>query len=158
MSSVRGPLAPIQIRGKLAVVRLGVEPSVVQVVELAVEVDRAVAVPQQPDDVQRLLEAGDRLGEVEAIRHGVLGLAAAEAEDEAALGEVVEGQRGLRQHRRDAGAPCRPRWSTSGTFLVSTAAAAATAMPSRWRCGDGETVARSVNSGVQIESGQKLTM
>ena len=47
---------------------------------------------------------------------------------------------------------------TSGTFSVSTAAAAATAMASRWRCGDGETVARSVNSGVQIESGQKLTM
>ena len=45
-----------------------------------------------------------------------------------------------------------------GTFFVSTAAAAATAMASRWRCGDGETVARSVNSGVQIESGQKLTM
>ena len=45
-----------------------------------------------------------------------------------------------------------------GVRLVSTAAAAATAMPSRWRCGDGETVARSVNSGVQIESGQKLTM
>ena len=47
---------------------------------------------------------------------------------------------------------------TSGTFSVSTAAAAATAMPSRWRCGDGEATARSVNSGVQIESGQKLTM
>ena len=45
-----------------------------------------------------------------------------------------------------------------GTFLVSTAAAAATARPSRWRCGDGEEIARSVNSGVQIESGQKLTM
>ena len=47
---------------------------------------------------------------------------------------------------------------TSGTFSVSAAAAAATARPSRWRCGDGEAVARSVNSGVQIESGQKLTM
>ena len=46
----------------------------------------------------------------------------------------------------------------SGTFSVSTAAAAATANPSRWRCGDGEALARSVNSGVQIESGQKLTM
>jgi hypothetical protein len=46
----------------------------------------------------------------------------------------------------------------SGTFLVSTAVAAATAMPSRCRCGEGELSARSVNSGVQIESGQKLTM
>ena len=45
-----------------------------------------------------------------------------------------------------------------GTFFVSTAAAPATAMASRWRCGEGEAVARSVNSGVQIESGQKLTM
>jgi hypothetical protein len=47
---------------------------------------------------------------------------------------------------------------TSGTFLVKTAAADATAKPSRWRCGDGDALARSVNSGVQIESGQKLTM
>lgn len=47
---------------------------------------------------------------------------------------------------------------TSGTLLVSTAAAAATAIASRCRCGVFETVARSVNSGVQIESGQKLTM
>jgi hypothetical protein len=47
---------------------------------------------------------------------------------------------------------------TRGTFFVSTAAAAATAIPSRWRCGDREAVARSVNSGVQMESGQKLTM
>ena len=46
----------------------------------------------------------------------------------------------------------------SGVFLVRTAAAALTAMPSRWRCGLGEALARSVNSGVQIESGQKLTM
>ena len=44
------------------------------------------------------------------------------------------------------------------TLRVNTAAAAATAMPSRLRCGDGDAVARSVNSGVQIESGQKLTM
>lgn len=43
---------------------------------------------------------------------------------------------------------------TSGTRSVSTAAAAATDRPSRWRCGDGDAVARSVNSGVQIESGQ----
>ena len=41
---------------------------------------------------------------------------------------------------------------------MAVAAAAATDRPSRWRCGDGEAVARSVNSGVQIESGQKLTM
>jgi hypothetical protein len=47
---------------------------------------------------------------------------------------------------------------TTGTLEVSTAAAAATDMASRWRCGDGETVARSVNSGVQMESGQKPTM
>ena len=46
----------------------------------------------------------------------------------------------------------------SGTVVVSAAAAAATAMPSRWRCGDGDTVARSVNSGVHKASGQKLTM
>ncbi|BBY41727.1 hypothetical protein MCEL_00220 [Mycolicibacterium celeriflavum] len=45
-----------------------------------------------------------------------------------------------------------------GTLRVNTAAAAATAIPSRCRCGDGETVARSVNSGVQMESGQKLTI
>ena len=44
------------------------------------------------------------------------------------------------------------------TFWVRTAAADATASPSRWRCGDGDALARSVNSGVQIESGQKLTM
>ena len=59
-------------------------------------------------------------------------------------------------------AGCRRTVSTTvvtiGVLLVSTAAAAATAMPSRCRCGEGETVARSVNSGVQIESGQKLTM
>jgi hypothetical protein len=57
---------------------------------------------------------------------------------------------------------CRRTVSTTlvtiGTFLVSTAAAAATAIPSRWRCGEGDVVARSVNSGVQIASGQKLTM
>lgn len=47
---------------------------------------------------------------------------------------------------------------TSGTRSVSTAAAAATASPSRCRCGEAEAVARSVNSGAQIESGQKLTM
>ena len=37
-------------------------------------------------------------------------------------------------------------------------AVAATAMASRCLCGEGETVARSVNSGVQMESGQKLTI
>ena len=68
-----------------------------QVVELAVEIDGAIAFPEQPDDVQRFLEAADGLGEVEPIRHGVLGLAAAETEDEAALGEVVDGQRALRK-------------------------------------------------------------
>ena len=47
---------------------------------------------------------------------------------------------------------------TSGTFSVNTAAAAAIANPSRWRCGEGEAFARSVNSGVQRASGQKLTM
>ncbi len=57
---------------------------------------------------------------------------------------------------------CRRTVSTTLVAMarssVSTAAAAATAMPSRWRCGDGDAVARSVNSGVQMESGQKLTM
>ena len=59
-------------------------------------------------------------------------------------------------------AGCRRTVSTTlvaiGTFLVRTATAPATASASRWRCGDGDVVARSVNSGVQIESGQKLTM
>jgi hypothetical protein len=59
-------------------------------------------------------------------------------------------------------AGCRRTVSTTvltiGVFSVSTAAAAATARPSRCWCGDGETVANSVNSGVQMESGQKLTM
>src|SRR5262245_30424849 len=45
-----------------------------------------------------------------------------------------------------------------GTCLVITATAAATASAWTCRCGEGEVVARSVNSGVQIESGQKLTM
>jgi hypothetical protein len=47
---------------------------------------------------------------------------------------------------------------TSGVLEVRTAAAAVTDIPSRCRCGDGDAVTRSVNSGVQMESGQKLTM
>jgi len=47
---------------------------------------------------------------------------------------------------------------TKGTRDVMTPAAAAMASPSRWRWGECDTVARSVNSSVQIESGQKLTM
>ena len=43
------------------------------------------------------------------------------------------------------------------TRRVSAATAPATASASRWRCGECDTSARSVNSGVQIASGQKLT-
>ena len=45
-----------------------------------------------------------------------------------------------------------------GTFLVSTAAAPATTIASKCLCGEADTVARSVNSGDQMDSGQKLTM
>jgi hypothetical protein len=43
------------------------------------------------------------------------------------------------------------------TRRVSAPTAPDTASASRWRCGECETSARSVNSGVQIASGQKLT-
>jgi hypothetical protein len=45
-----------------------------------------------------------------------------------------------------------------GTFFVKAATVPATASASRWRCGDGDVVAKSVNSGVHMESGQKLTI
>jgi hypothetical protein len=70
-----------------------------QPVELPVEVDRPVALPEQPDHPQRFLEPGDGPGEVEPVRQGVLAFAAAETEDESAAGQVVDGQRGLSQHR-----------------------------------------------------------
>ena len=92
---MRGPLRADPDRRKAALVRFGVEARVMQPVEPAVEVDRAVAFPQQPDHLQRFGEPSDRLGEVEAVRHGVLGLATAEAEDEPAPREVVDGQRAL---------------------------------------------------------------
>ena len=98
MSSIRGPLAPIQICGSRPSIGFGVQSGVVQRVEPPLEIDRAVAVPEQPDHRQRLLETADRSREVEAVGHGVLALAAAQAEDEAALGEVVDGQRRLGQH------------------------------------------------------------
>jgi len=66
-------------------------------------------------------------------------------------------KRGLRQHHRMT--PDRvTTLVTIGTFLVITATAPARASASSWRCGEGDLVARSVNSGVQIESGQKLTI
>ena len=79
--------------------RLGVEPGVVQAVELPVEVDGSFAVPEQPNDLERLFEAADRSVEIEPVGYGVLGLAASESEDEPALGEMVDGQRALREQR-----------------------------------------------------------
>lgn len=67
MPSIRGPDRAGPDLRRLAVVELGIEPRVLELVELAVEVDEAVAVPQQLDDLDRFLEAADRLGEVEAV-------------------------------------------------------------------------------------------
>ena len=71
-------------------------------IELSVETHGPVAVPEQADDVQRLLEPADRSVEVEAVGLDVLGLTATQTEDEPALGQMVDRQRGLRQRRRMA--------------------------------------------------------
>ena len=70
-----------------------------QGVELPVEIDGTVALPEQADHVERLVESCDGPGEVEPVRQGVLAFAAAEAEDEPPPGHVVDAQRGLGQHR-----------------------------------------------------------
>lgn len=138
-------------------VGLGVQAGLVQRVELAVEVDRAVGVPEQPDHPQGFLEAADGTGEIEAVGHGVFAFAAAQAEDEATLGQVVEGQCGLREqggmaaHGVDHGADQR---HPLGQHCRRGRDREPVQVPVR----RGEAVARSVNSGAQIESGQKLTM
>ena len=65
-----------------ALVGLGIHARMMQLEELPFEIDRPVALPEQADHFQRLLETADRLREVEAIGQRVLLLAAAEAEDE----------------------------------------------------------------------------
>ncbi len=66
---------------------------------MAVEVDRAVGAPQQLDHREGFLETADRTREVEAVGQRVFALAAAQPEDEAPLGQVVDGQRRLREQR-----------------------------------------------------------
>src|SRR3546814_19550698 len=73
---------------ELACVRFGIEARVMEFEELAVEVDRNFAVPQQANDFQRFFEAADRLRERETVRHGVLGPVTAEAEVDAAFGTL----------------------------------------------------------------------
>jgi len=97
----------------------------------------------------------NRLREVEPVGHGVFELARAEAEDEAALRKVIKGQRCLREHgwvsadRVDDGRHdgCRRREDGGRGSDGHTVE-----VPVR----DGDAVARSVNSGAHIESGQKL--
>ncbi len=71
-----------------------------ELVELTNEVHRAVALPQQADDLERLFKTAHRLGEIEPVGHRIFGFAAAHAQDEAAAGQVVESQRRLREQRR----------------------------------------------------------
>ncbi|MFC3213053.1 hypothetical protein [Novosphingobium panipatense] len=86
--------------------------------------------PEPLDHLDRLFKAADRLGEVEAVRNRVLQLTGAEAQNEAPLGQVADRQGRLRQEegwRRTVSTTV----VASGVFRVSTAAAAATAIPSR---------------------------
>src|SRR6478736_6709291 len=110
-----------------------------QLVEIAVEVDRSFAVPQQPNDFERLLVAADGLGEIEPVGHGVLGLAAAEAEDETAVGQMVDGERALRQQGR------MPTYRVDNTRR-------------QWHVLRQHCRRSRDGHAVQVESGQKLTM
>src|SRR3546814_15200682 len=92
----------LRISRELAGVLFGIEASVVEFEELSAEVDQTFAVAQQSNNFQRFCEAADRLREIETVRHGVLGLATAEAEDEAAFRQMVDRQRALREQRRVA--------------------------------------------------------
>ena len=89
-------------RRRRALVGLEADDRVLQVEELAVEGDRLVGRPQQPEDLDRLFQAADRLVPLDAVGRDVHALARAEPEDRAALREVVDGQRLLGEHRRVA--------------------------------------------------------
>ena len=91
--SIRGLWAAIQIGGPPGV--YGVSPStrVLEVVELALEVDGALGAPQQAHHVERLVEVADRLVPLHPVRLDVQLLAAAEPEDRATLRDVVERER-----------------------------------------------------------------
>ena len=89
--------------GRLAAVERCGEEGAVEAPERSVERHRlAAALPEPPDDGERLLEARDALGERDAVRRGVLALAVADAEDRAAAGQVVERDEGLGKRRRMA--------------------------------------------------------
>ena len=71
----------------------------VQPIELSVEIDRPVALPEQANHLERLLEAAHRLTEIESVRNGVFHLSTAEPKDEASLREMVESERCLSEQR-----------------------------------------------------------
>ena len=68
---------------------------VVEPIVPAGEGDRALRRQAQPDDLQGLLEAGDRLGGVQPVRVDVHPLAGADAQDWRAFGEMRQRHHGL---------------------------------------------------------------
>ena len=87
-------------RRSAALVGVEADHGVLEPEELALEADRPVRLPEQPQDLDRLLEAADRLLPLEAVGSHVHALAGAEPEDRAPARQVVDRQRLLGEHRR----------------------------------------------------------